>query len=48
MKEFTPTKRSQVRRVRKRGSYDRETVYQILDEGKVFDFLSALEVRRFP
>lgn len=35
MPQFTPTPRSQVRRVRKRGTYDRETVYQILDEAKV-------------
>ena len=43
MKEFTPTKRSQVRRLRKRGSYDRETVYQILDEGKVCHVGFAIE-----
>jgi len=35
MTELTPTKRSQVKRVKKRGHYDRETVYQILDEAKV-------------
>lgn len=32
---FTPTGRSKVRRLPKRGNYERETVYQILDEGFV-------------
>ncbi|MGF1489724.1 MAG: pyridoxamine 5'-phosphate oxidase family protein [Prochloraceae cyanobacterium] len=35
MTELTPTKRSQLKRVKKRGHYDREIVYQILDEAKV-------------
>jgi uncharacterized protein len=30
---FTPTKRTQVKRLPKRGHYDRETVYAILDAG---------------
>src|SRR3974390_2396688 len=32
MSEFTPTERTQVRRLPKRASYDREVVYSILDE----------------
>jgi hypothetical protein len=35
MTDFTPTERTQVRRLPKRGAYDRETVYRILDEGLV-------------
>jgi hypothetical protein len=33
MEKFTPTERTQVRRLPKRGAYDRETVYTILDKG---------------
>jgi len=32
MSDFTPTERTQVRRLPKRGAYDKETVYRILDE----------------
>ncbi|MBW4640558.1 MAG: hypothetical protein KME05_20475 [Gloeocapsa sp. UFS-A4-WI-NPMV-4B04] len=32
---FTPTHRSVLKRLPKRGQYDRSTVYQILDEGLV-------------
>jgi hypothetical protein len=35
MSNFTPTERTQVRRLPARGFYDRETVYRILDEGLV-------------
>jgi hypothetical protein len=35
MSDFTPTERTQVRRLPKRAVYDRETVYRILDEGLV-------------
>ena len=35
MSEFTPTERTQVKRLPKRGQYDRETVYAILDAGFV-------------
>ena len=35
MTDFTPTERTQVHRLPKRGAYDRETVYRILDEGLV-------------
>ncbi|MGA3175774.1 MAG: pyridoxamine 5'-phosphate oxidase family protein [Candidatus Acidiferrum sp.] len=35
MSEFTPTERTQVKRLPKRGKYDRETVYAILDAGFV-------------
>ncbi len=35
MADFTPTERTQVRRLPKRGFYDREAVYRILDEGLV-------------
>ena len=35
MSEFTPTARTQVKRLPKRGAYDRETVYKILDEAFV-------------
>jgi nitroimidazol reductase NimA-like FMN-containing flavoprotein (pyridoxamine 5'-phosphate oxidase superfamily) len=31
MSQFTPTERTQVKRLPKRGNYDRETVYSILD-----------------
>ena len=31
MSEFQPTERTQIKRLPKRGHYDRETVYQILD-----------------
>ena len=35
MSEFTPTERTQVKRLPKRGKYDHETVYGILDAGFV-------------
>jgi hypothetical protein len=35
MTDFTPTERTQVHRLPKRGVYDREVVYRILDEGLV-------------
>jgi nitroimidazol reductase NimA-like FMN-containing flavoprotein (pyridoxamine 5'-phosphate oxidase superfamily) len=35
MSEFTPTERTQVKRLPKRGKYDKETVFQILDAGFV-------------
>jgi len=35
MSEFTPTERTQVKRLPKRGKYDHETVYSILDSGFV-------------
>jgi hypothetical protein len=35
MSEFTPTERTQVKRLPKRGRYDQETVYQILDSAFV-------------
>jgi hypothetical protein len=35
MADFIPTERTQVRRLPKRGIYERETVYRILDEGLV-------------
>jgi nitroimidazol reductase NimA-like FMN-containing flavoprotein (pyridoxamine 5'-phosphate oxidase superfamily) len=35
MSEFQPTDRTQVKRLPKRGHYDRETVYRILDAGFV-------------
>jgi nitroimidazol reductase NimA-like FMN-containing flavoprotein (pyridoxamine 5'-phosphate oxidase superfamily) len=35
MSEFTPTERTQVKRLPKRGKYDHETVDKILDEGFV-------------
>jgi uncharacterized protein len=35
MSNFTPTERTQVRRLPKRGNYDREIVYQILDEAMI-------------
>ncbi len=33
MSDFKQTERNEVRRVAKRGKYDRETIYEILDEG---------------
>ncbi|HWZ99201.1 MAG TPA: pyridoxamine 5'-phosphate oxidase family protein [Candidatus Dormibacteraeota bacterium] len=35
MSDFTPTERTQVKRLPKRGKYDNETVYKILDEAFV-------------
>jgi hypothetical protein len=35
MSDFAPTERTQVRRLPKRGVYDRDAVYRILDEGLV-------------
>jgi uncharacterized protein len=35
MSEYTPTERTQVKRLPKRGKYDRETVYSILDSAFV-------------
>lgn len=35
MENFTPTPRTTVKRMPKRAEYDRETIYQILDEGLV-------------
>jgi uncharacterized protein len=35
MSEFTPTERTQVKRLPKRGNYDRDVVYRILDSGIV-------------
>ncbi len=35
MNNFSPTERTQVRRLPKRGNYDRETVYKILDEAMI-------------
>jgi nitroimidazol reductase NimA-like FMN-containing flavoprotein (pyridoxamine 5'-phosphate oxidase superfamily) len=35
MSEFTPTERTQLKRLPKRGKYDHETVHKILDEGFV-------------
>jgi nitroimidazol reductase NimA-like FMN-containing flavoprotein (pyridoxamine 5'-phosphate oxidase superfamily) len=35
MSEFTPTERTQVQRLPKRGNYDRETVHRILDEAMI-------------
>jgi len=35
MSEFTPTRRTRVQRLAKRGSYDREIVYRVLDEAFV-------------
>ena len=35
MSEYTPTERTQVKRLPKRGKYDAETVYKILDEAFV-------------
>jgi nitroimidazol reductase NimA-like FMN-containing flavoprotein (pyridoxamine 5'-phosphate oxidase superfamily) len=35
MTDFTPTERTQVHRLPKRGVYDRDAVYRILDEGLV-------------
>jgi nitroimidazol reductase NimA-like FMN-containing flavoprotein (pyridoxamine 5'-phosphate oxidase superfamily) len=35
MEKFTPTQRTTIKRLPKRGKYDYETVYQILDEGLV-------------
>ena len=33
MTQFSPTEKSKVKRLAKRGFYDKETIYKILDEG---------------
>jgi len=43
MSEFQPTERTQVKRLPKRGHYDRETVYKILDTGFVCHVGFAVE-----
>lgn len=35
MEKLTPTQRTKIKRVPKRGNYEQETIYQILDEGLV-------------
>ena len=35
MEQFEPTERTRLRRLAARGSYDRKTIYRILDEGLV-------------
>ena len=35
MEQLTPTQRTTIKRIPKRGNYERETVYEILDEGLV-------------
>jgi len=43
MNDFQPTERTQVKRLPKRGHYDRETVYKILDTGFVCHVGFAVE-----
>jgi len=43
MSDFTPTERTQVKRLPKRGKYERETVFAILDEGFVCHVGFAVE-----
>ena len=47
MDSFTPTKRSTLRRLPKRGVYERESVYQILDEGLICHVGFAVEGQPF-
>lgn len=44
---FTPTSKSKVRRLPKQGSYDRELIYKILDEGLVCYVGFAIEGQPF-
>jgi uncharacterized protein len=47
MSTFTPTERTQVKRLPKRGAYDRETVFEILDEAFVCHVGFAVEGQPF-
>lgn len=47
MESFTPTKRSEVKRLPKRGEYERAAVYRILDEGFVCHVGFCVEGRPF-
>src|SRR5262250_589523 len=47
MSEFTPTERTQVKRLPKRGKYDGETVYKILDEAFVCHVGFAVEAQPY-
>lgn len=47
MESFTPTKRSAVKRLPKRGEYERAAVYRILDEGFVCHVGFCVEGRPF-
>ncbi|MDJ0797436.1 MAG: pyridoxamine 5'-phosphate oxidase family protein [Calothrix sp. MO_167.B12] len=43
MDEFTPTSRTTIKRIPERGTYDRQFVYQVLDEGLVCHIGFAVE-----
>ena len=45
--EFAPTERSRVRRLAKRGTYDRETIYRILDKASLCHVSFCLEGQPF-
>lgn len=47
MPDFPKTNRSEVRRLAKRGKYDRETIYNILDEGFVCHVAFAIDGQPF-
>jgi uncharacterized protein len=47
MEDFAPTERTTVKRLPKRGNYERETIYQILDEGFVCHVGFVVEGRPF-
>lgn len=47
MEDFEPTERTTLKRLPKRGNYERETVYQILDEGFVCHVGFVVEGRPF-
>jgi len=47
MSDFRPTKRTEIKRLPKRGHYDRETVYQILDSAIVCHVGFAVDVQPY-
>ena len=46
MKTFQPTERTTLKRLPKRGVYDRDLVYQILDEGFICHVGFVVDVKR--
>lgn len=45
--EFLPTQRTQIKRLPQRGEYDRQTIYEILDEGLICQVGFVVEAQPF-
>lgn len=45
--EFLPTQRTQIKRLPQRGEYDRQTIYEILDEGLICQVGFVVETQPF-